>query len=266
MNKKEIIGVLAKVTCDLKADGYKVFVIVLHGSQNYNLDIYSPDYSSDIDCKAFVLPDFDDIYTNKMVSKVIKTDWGQVEIKDVRLLEELLAKANPSYLELLASNIFVTDYSDEWKQIRDFLPDIVSDRKALLIKCIYGMALEKQKALKHPYPATLEKIEKFGYDPKQLHHIARLSHMMDRLVMGISFTNSLWFSEGPARDSMLDIKVGKLTLDEAEEAAKYLIEKLKREKQEQEVLYPIEGTTLYKVNDLIKQIVKKSIEEEFTKE
>ena len=35
---------------------------------------------------------------------------------------------------------------------------------------VYG----KKKALCHPYPSLIDKIEKYGYDGKQLHHIIRM--------------------------------------------------------------------------------------------
>ena len=46
------------------------------------------------------------------------------------------------------------------------------------------MALEKQKALCHPYPATMDKIEKFGYDGKQLSHCRRLLNFLSRYLDG----------------------------------------------------------------------------------
>jgi hypothetical protein len=48
--------------------------------------------------------------------------------------------------------------------------------------------LEKQVALRHPYPSIVHKVDKFGYDPKQLHHIARLQILMQRYAFG-DFTN-----------------------------------------------------------------------------
>jgi len=36
------------------------------------------------------------------------------------------------------------------------------------------MFMEKKKVLRHPYPGTVDKVNKFGYDPKQLHHMRRL--------------------------------------------------------------------------------------------
>ena len=46
------------------------------------------------------------------------------------------------------------------------------------------MALEKYKALTHPYPSIKEKIDKYGYDNKQLHHILRLKDFVQRYCNG----------------------------------------------------------------------------------
>ena len=42
--------------------------------------------------------------------------------------------------------------------------------------------MEKRKALCHPYPNTMDKIEKYGYDGKQLHHCARLNEFLERYI------------------------------------------------------------------------------------
>lgn len=46
------------------------------------------------------------------------------------------------------------------------------------------MIMEKYSALRHPYPSIVHKIERFGYDPKQLHHIIRLHTIMERYIHG----------------------------------------------------------------------------------
>ena len=51
-------------------------------------------------------------------------------------------------------------------------------RGMLFAKACYGMFLEKEKAMCHPYPTTVHKIEKWGYDGKQVHHMYRLLLML----------------------------------------------------------------------------------------
>ena len=50
------------------------------------------------------------------------------------------------------------------------------------VRCVAGMSMEKRKALCHPYPNTMDKIEKYGYDGKQLSHCRRLLNFLSRYV------------------------------------------------------------------------------------
>ena len=59
-----------------------------------------------------------------------------------------------------------------------------------------GMALEKQKALCHPYPATKDKIDKYGFDSKQYHHIERLYEFMQRWLNGEPYRDCLVSKQG----------------------------------------------------------------------
>ena len=43
----------------------EMFVLVLQGSQNYGLDIYTDEYKSDIDTKVIVIPSLEDVVMNK---------------------------------------------------------------------------------------------------------------------------------------------------------------------------------------------------------
>ena len=59
------------------------------------------------------------------------------------------------------------------------------------MKSMKGIASEKYHALEHRYPSRIEWIDKFGYDPKQLHHLFRIEEFMDRWIYGDSFSNCL---------------------------------------------------------------------------
>ena len=148
--------------------GYEVLFIALQGSQNYGLDLYTDEYKSDIDCMAIILPSFEDFVANKQaVSTTIVLDNNEhINIKDIRLYFELMYKQNPQFLELL-----FTDYkivNKKYKQILEPLfrnaEKIASYNLLKLYNGISGMAQEKYKALEHPYPSIINKIEKYGYD------------------------------------------------------------------------------------------------------
>ena len=172
----------------LVAQGYEVMFTALQGSQNYELDEYTDDYCSDIDTKSIVLPSLDDfIYNKQPVStvKIMPDSEEHAEVKDIRVMFEMFKKENLSYIELLYSDYVIVNpkYAqivDELIQRRD---EIATADTAQFLKCIAGMAYEKDKALCHPYPGIIDKIEKYGYDGKQLSHCYRLMIFLEDFVI-----------------------------------------------------------------------------------
>ena len=89
-----------------------------------------------------------------------------------------------------------------------------------------GMAYEKEKALDHPYPATKDKIEKYGFDGKQLSHLARLSEMMVKYVNGVPYELCLKTS---MPEFLLELKRNKLyTLEEAKKFCKTHLDNMQK--------------------------------------
>ena len=91
--KQEIFKELKRRMNYLQDDlGYEVLFIALQGSQNYNMAIYMPDYKSDIDCMAVVLPSFDDFVGNKpAVSTTLVLDNNEhINIKDIRIFRVIV--------------------------------------------------------------------------------------------------------------------------------------------------------------------------------
>lgn len=269
MKKETIYQKLSEVYTELHNMGYEPFVVILQGSQNYNLDIYTDTYESDIDCKAFVLPSFDDIYESKTVSKTYQFTHKvegveQVEVKDLRLLSQLLEKGNPSYLELLATDYYVTRDKELWSLLRSKLDGIIDTRYPLLLKACYGMAREKEKALCHPYPSLIDKIEKFGYDPKQIHHIERLRILMERLTYE-PYNKAIWFdTEREDYWYLQDLKLGKYELREIQEfIMPEAFEKMAEILDQYVGNCKITSEVIYEVKDIIQKIVKSSIATSF---
>lgn len=188
MDRKEIMARVEEHYKYLESLGYEVVCTCLQGSQNYGLDEYSEEYCSDIDTKSIVLPKLKDfIMASPPVSKVeIMDNDEHAEVKDIRIMFDMFKKMNLSYIELLYSKyVYINprwvDYIYNMFLYRD---EIASYNRNQFLRCIAGMAMEKQKALCHPYPNTMEKIEKYGYDGKQLHHCARLFEFIRRYVDG----------------------------------------------------------------------------------
>lgn len=205
----------------LQSLGYEVVCVCLQGSQNYNLDTDK----SDIDTKAIVLPKFSDFIDNaKAVSTtIVLPSTEHIDVKDIRVMFDTLRKSNVNFLEIL-----FTKYKILNKKYSKLIAPIfanaeklaMSDKKAL-INCCYGMSMQKYVALKHPYPTIKDKIDKYGYDPKQLHHIIRMNLFLKDIVNGKTFKSSL-IPQNIAY--LISVKYGIHPLETAERLAKELIE------------------------------------------
>lgn len=101
------------------------------------------------------------------------------------------------------------EYVNDLLKMRDKVSNI---NKNQFLRCIKGMSMEKYKALEHPYPTLIEKINKYGYDPKQLHHILRLNEFIERYVSGESL-NECYISN--IKDELIRVKKGFYNLEQA---------------------------------------------------
>ena len=188
MNKTDIFKTLSHYKDLLEEKGYTVLYISLYGSQNYNLD----DEQSDIDCKAIILPTLHDIIFRKTTSKVIECENGSIDVKDLITFYNVIKKGNFSYVEAID-----TEYSIGDKYLKDLFKQIRPNLKSLL-----GAMYEKRKALTHKYPSKHEEFEKWGFDPKQYHHIIRLSHLLQHNNGSFSY---IVYDESLGKD-MIEIK------------------------------------------------------------
>ena len=210
MNREEKIMQRVQEHYDyLQSLGYEVVCVCLQGSQNYGLDEYSDEYMSDIDTKAIVLPPLDDfIAAAPPVSTVVIMDNNEhAEVKDIRIMFDMFKKANISYIELLFTEFKIIN--PEWAE---FIEPLFANRELIskynrnqFLRCIAGMAMEKRKALCHPYPNLIEKIEKYGYDGKQLHHCVRLYNFIERFVNGESL-DTCYKVKAPMHNILMNYK------------------------------------------------------------
>ena len=199
----------------VKSMGYTVLGVFLQGSQNYGLDYEG----SDIDTKVIVIPSFDDIILNhRPVSHThILPSNEHVDLKDIRLMHDCFHKQNINFLEILFTQyrMMNSEFYDLYRPMFDNAEEIANYNNYAKLNCLCGMIYEKAKAMEHPYPTLIEKIEKYGYDPKQLHHIVRCSIFMSNHFMNDgTFRDCLW-SDETTRSQLIGIKKGDKTLEEA---------------------------------------------------
>ena len=164
MNKEEIFKELCNYKKILEDKGYDVLYVGLYGSQNYNLD----DEKSDIDVKAIIFPSLHDIIFREVTSKTIECDKGNIDVKDLLTFYDVIKKGNFSYIESIQ-----TPYSIGDKYIKELFSKVEVNKKSVL-----GAMYEKRKALTHQYPSKVLEFEKWGFDPKQHHHILRLYDLL----------------------------------------------------------------------------------------
>lgn len=205
--------------------GHNVFGTFLQGSQNYGLS----HAGSDVDTKSLVIPTFRQVCRNsKLVSTThVRENNEHIDLKDVRLMFQNFLKQNVNMVEILFTDYFVVNaqYVDVLLALRERREQIVRYDQGRGINCCAGMAYEKYKAMKHPYPSLIDKIEKYGYDPKQLHHIARMAAFIeDFFILGKSFEESLK-PEGE-QQLLLSLKTEPLPLELAESIAKSYLAKI----------------------------------------
>jgi predicted nucleotidyltransferase len=192
--------------------------IFLQGSQNYGLDIEG----SDIDTKLIVVPSFKDIALNKkpVSTTHIRANDEHIDFKDVRLYMETFRKQNLNFLEILFTEYFSIpiQYYDQWYRLIEKREDIARMNEFRAVKSMKGIALEKYHAMEHPYPSKVDILAKYGYDPKQLHHLVRVDHYLTRYISGESYENCLQ-PEEKMKEYLLAIKKGKYELAAARSIA-----------------------------------------------
>lgn len=214
MNREAIFKELGNRKKILEEKGYKVIYIGLYGSQNYNLD----DEESDVDVKAIILPSLQDIIFRKVTSKTIECENGNIDVKDLITFYDVIKKGNFSYIEAVD-----TEYSIGDKYIKELFKQFRPNLKSIL-----GAMHEKRKALTHEFPSKKVEFEKWGFDPKQYHHILRLQTLLEYNTYSDSTLSYLGYKE-EAREKMINLKRNKdnLSKEYVERESDFLIKNAK---------------------------------------
>lgn len=199
--------------------GYEIAGIFLQGSQNYDLAYEN----SDIDCKAILLPKFNDFVLNRTPTSTthVLENNEHIDLKDIRLMFNCFKKQNINFVEILFTKYKIINpkYKTLIQPLFDNNEKIARYSNYASLNCMAGTSMEKYKALEHPYPSLIDKIEKYGYDPKQLHHIIRLNEFIKRYINGDTYSDCLVSNN---KEYLIEVKKGLHTLIEAREIAKIL--------------------------------------------
>ena len=243
---------------------HRIIGVFYQGSGNYGLDYEG----SDVDTKCVLSPSLKELAESKPTSTTyIRDNDEHIDFKDIRVMLETFKKENLNFLEILYTKYYVINplYKKEWEKITEARDVIVKANLPLILKSMKGIAGEKFHALEHRYPSRIEWIDKFGYDPKQLHHLFRIYNFMLRFVDGEPFGSCLFATNA---DWLIDVKKGKYNLDDARKYGKETMECISAlyekyiEKWNKEV-----DLNIYKLFDEVSySIIKIGIAEELSNE
>ena len=239
----------------------RIVGIFYQGSGNYGLDTTN----SDVDTKLIVTPTFKDLAMNRQpVSTThVRANEEHIDFKDVRLYIQTFRKQNLNFLEILFTPYAIVNpiYEKEWDKLIKARELITHYDPVRAIKSMQGVAYTKYKQLENESPSHIEAIKKFGYSPKELHHLLRVEEYISRYINGESYADCL-LSKQP--DYLVDVKMGYYTLDDARQVAKQSIETI--DKMCEKFLESCDNLVYEKVNELLDDvqynIMKIAIEKE----
>lgn len=203
----------------------RIVGIFYQGSGNYGLD--TP--TSDVDTKLIITPTFRDLAMNKQpvsTTHVRKND-EHIDFKDVRLYIQTFRKQNLNFLEILFTKYSITNplYKTEWDRLVEARELITHYDPVRAIKSMQGVAYTKYKQLENESPSHMEAIAKFGYSPKELHHLIRIEGCIDRYIKGETYANCL-VSKAP--EFLKSVKNGYYNLEHARTTANLVISNIDR--------------------------------------
>lgn len=246
----------------VKSLGYNVLGVFVQGSDNYSLS-YS---GSDIDTKVILIPSFADFVLNKkpVSTTLIKEDNSHIDLKDIRLMHDCFRKQNINFIEILFTKYkyINPEYAELYQPMFNNNEKIARYNNYAAVNCIAGMVFEKRKALCHPYEGLREKIEKYGYDNKQLHHIIRCEEFLNRYIDGVPYSECLIPID---RQHLIDIKASYIySLEKAKEIADKSEENVKAVKKQymdtHEVIIDNEVHNI--MNDVLIDVLKHAFKKE----
>lgn len=243
---------------------HRIVGIFYQGSGNYGLDYEG----SDVDTKCVLAPSLKELAESKMTSTTyVRENDEHIDFKDVRAMLETFRKSNLNFLEILYTKYYIINpiYEVEWNKLIAERDSIVTMNLSSLLKSMKGIASEKFHALEHRYPSRIEWLDKYGYDPKQLHHLFRIEEFMSRWIKGESFADCL-ISTMP--EWLIEVKRGKYNLDIAREQGKRAMDCIKVAYESYLAECPNEiNEDIYKLfNSVSYNIIKIGIKKEFENE
>lgn len=239
--------------------------IFLQGSQNYGLDYEG----SDIDTKCIITPTFKDIALARkpMSTTHVRANDEHIDMKDIRLYVQTFRKQNLNFLEILYTPYLLIPnayFASQWSRLVEAREEITHYDPVRSVKSMMGIASEKFYAMEHHYPARMAWIEKYGYDPKQLHHLLRVSEYLDRYLAGEPYGDCLLTQQA---NYLKEVKQGLFCLEAAREIAEKTYNAIHEKCDkfvEEHKDDPVDHTVDALLDDVAYKIMKISVMEEIS--
>lgn len=236
--------------------------IFLQGSQNYGLDYEG----SDVDTQLIVVPTFKDIAMNKkpVSTTHVRSNNEHIDWKDVRLYIQTFRKQNLKFIEILFTpyKIINPKYSYQWNRLNNAREEIARYAPNQAIKVMRGVSRERYNAMEHRYPSRIEWIDRFGYDPKQLHHLIRLEQFIERYIRGQPYAHCL---KDYDPEYMVRVKRGYYSLEKARKVADDAITNIDAMCDKfLSVEHPVNEKIDYLLDDVQYEIMKLSVIDELS--
>jgi hypothetical protein len=175
-----------------------------------------------VDSKLIVTPSFKSIALNeKPISTThVRDNDEHIDFKDIRLYFQTFRKQNINFIEILFTKYYIINpmYLTLWNWVIKARENIARYSPYTALKSMQGVAKEKYFAMEHRYPSKIDIIDKWGYDPKQLHHLLRIEYFINSYLQDLSYEKCLKPEEEKSK-YLLEVKKGLYTLDEARKVA-----------------------------------------------
>lgn len=174
-----------------KSAGYKMWVTMLYGSQNYGLETEE----SDVDTKTMVIPTIKTLArsTKPLTTEYVMEDGSLDNCKDLREMFQNYLKGNINFVETLYTPYYevMEEFRSEYAALRLMRDRIANARPVKLVHMAGGMAEQKYVAFNKAFAGKADVLAKYGYDPKQLHHQYRLLCFIENYLTNMDFHQAL---------------------------------------------------------------------------
>lgn len=199
----------------------RIVCLMLCGAQNYGLETEK----SDVDTRLILVPSFRDIAMNKQPISTthVRKNNEHIDLKDLRTMLNTLRKQNLNFLECLFSPYCIINplYQDEWNVMILNREEIAHYNPVKAVKSMWGLSHKKYEQLENNSPSHEEDIKKYGYSPKELHHLLRIQEYLGRYINNEPYEDCL---KSNIPEFLKEIKLGTaFNLEEARAEAYHAI-------------------------------------------